>query len=276
MSRTSFYGKLREIFDEKIALRLAEAIEEEFLSFEKLATKEDLNEIKKTLKELIVFQKNSEVRFAKIEESILKLTEAQKKTEERMGILEQKMAELAEAQKRTEERVNELAEAQKRTEERVNELAEAQKRTEKRLEKLIGVVEDIKVEVGSISHTVGHSLEDKAIIKLPSILKEKFGIELDGELKRGFLENKKGVLEEINVFGFGKKNGERIFIIGEGKARFGKGDLKDFLKKIERFGEIYGKPFPIIITYIFSKKEVEERVQALKISYFLSYQLEKL
>ncbi len=318
MSRTSFYGKLRELFDEKIAFRLAEAIEEEFLSFDKLATKEDLNEIKETLKELVIFQKNSEIRFEKIEESILKLTEAQKRTEERvnelaeaqkrteerLGILEQKMAELAEAQRRTEERLGileekmarlaeaqektelrmnkleekmaELAEAQRETEKTVRELSEAQKKTEKRLEKLIGVVEDIKVDVGSISHTVGHSLEDKAILKLPSILKEKFGIELDGELKRGFLENEKGVLEEINVFGFGKKNGERIFIIGEGKARFGKGDLKDFLKKIERFGKIYGKPFPIIITYIFSTKEVEEKVQDLKISYFLSYQLEKL
>ncbi len=254
MATLQIYERLRKVLDEKVALEIAEAIGEAYNIFERVVTKEEFIELKQVIKELAEAQRETE-------KAIKGLTEAQKKTEERMDKLEEKMAELAEAQKKTEQRLNELA--------------VAQNKTEKRLEKLIGVVDDMKVELGGISHTVGHTLEDKAIIKLPNILRERYGIELEGELMRGFLENKRGDVEEINVYGFGKKNGEKVFIIGEGKARFGKGDLKDFLKKIERYGEIYGKPFPIIITFIFSNREVEEKVKELGITYFLSYQLER-
>ncbi len=240
MATLQIYERLRKVLDEKVALEIAEAIGEAYNIFERVVTKEEFGELKKVLEELAEAQKETE-------KAVRELAEAQKKTEERMNKLEEKMAELA----------------------------EAQKKTERRLEKLIGVVDDMKVELGGISHTVGHTLEDKAIIKLPNILRERYGIELEGELRRGFLENKRGNVEEINVYGFGKRNGEKVFIIGEGKARFGKGDLKDFLKKIGRYGEIYGKPFPIIITFIFSKREVEEKVKELGITYFLSYQLER-
>ncbi len=184
------------------------------------------------------------------------------------------MAELAEAQRKTEERLNELAEAQRKTEERLNELAEAQRKTEEGLNKLIGVVRRIEKIVGGHSHTIGHTLEDKAILKLPKILKERYGFEVEGKLKRGFLENDKGEEEEMNLYGYAKKDGERYFIIGEGKSRFSKEDLKDFENKLKRF-KGKGTQFPIIITYIFSSKKVEEEAKKKGINVFISYELEE-
>ncbi len=219
------------------------------------------------MEELIEAQKKSEERLSRLEKVVEELAEAQKRTEQRVN-------ELAEAQKRTEQRVNELAEAQKRTEQRVNELAEAQKRTEEEIRRLSKSLKDLNIRVGGISESLGHPLEDKAIAKLPAILKEKYGIELFEGLKRDYLENLQGRMEELNFFGFGEKNGSKIFIIGEGKARFGIKDLKDFEKKIKRFGKKYGEPFPIVVTYIFSKAELKDELKTKGINFFLSYELE--
>ena len=255
-----------------------------------LIAKEEILKIWNTLKEISEGNKKAEERLTRLEASVAELVEAQKRTEQRLAVLEEKMAELAEAQKKTEQRVNELAEAQKRTEQRVNELAEAQKRTEQRvnelaetqkktekeIQKLTGTVSNLQKSVGGLSHGFGHILEDKAILKLPEILKKKFRITLDGELKKGFLENKNGIEEEVNIFGFGKKNGKRIFILGEGKARFGEKDLKEFEKKISRFETIYANIFPIVITYVFSKARFEEKLKEKGIFYLLSYDLERV
>ncbi len=266
MEKISFYKKLREVFEENIAVKLTEAFEEQFAIYEKIVTKDEFNELKEIVRELSFAQKRSE-------EKIGELVEAQKKTEERMNKLEEKMAELAEAQKKTEERMNkleekmaELAEAQKETEKAIKELVEAQKKTEKRINNLTEIV-------GGHSHTIGQILEDKAILKLPFLLKERYGIEVEGKLRRGFIKNDKDEFEETNIYGYGKRDGEKVLILGEGKSRFGKGDLKDFLKKVKRF-ERKNKVFPIIITYIFSSPKVEEEVKKLNLSYFLSFELE--
>ena len=239
MSELTIYEKLRDVLEEKAALKIAQAITEAVSFYEKIVTKDEFIELKIIVKDLL---------------------EAQKRAEERLTALEEKMAELAEAQRKTEQRVNELAEAQKRTEESLN--------------KLIGVVEDLKEQMGGHSHTIGHILEDKAIAKLPKILKERYGIEIEGKLKRGYLENDREEMEEINVFGFGKKDGQRILILGEGKSRFSKNDLKDLQKKVSRFKKRY-EVFPVIITYIFSSYKVEEEVKEKGLATFLSFEFEE-
>jgi len=258
---------------------------------------------KDTAKSLDSFKKLTEENFNKVWKSINELTEAHKKSEERLTRLERVVEELAEAQKRTEERVNELAEAQKKAEERltrlervVEELAEAQKKAEERLtrlektvEKLVEAqkkteesinrltltVEDLKTQVGGHSHTIGHILEDKAIAKLPKILKKRFNFEIDVPLKRGYLENDKGLKEEVNIFGFAKKNGIRFLLLGEGKTRFSKKDLNDFQEKIRRFEKKYENIFPFIVTYILSSAELEEEIKEKGIQCFLSFEFER-
>jgi hypothetical protein len=87
MNEIEIFQKLKEVVDEKVALKIAEVITETARFYNKLVTKDEFKELK---------------------EIVAELAEAQKKTEERLGILEEKMEELAEAQKKTEEAILEL------------------------------------------------------------------------------------------------------------------------------------------------------------------------
>ena len=205
-------------------------------------TRQDFDELKGVVRELVEAQKRTEGR---VEE----LVEAQKRTEIRVE-------ELAEAQKRTEIRVVELAEAQKRTEIRVVELAEAQKQTETGLISLTKEVrtltrshKELQRQVGGISNTIGYGLEDKAFPILPDLLKRDFGIEVD-KLYRRFLLYPDGKDDEINIYGEGKREGQKVYVIGEANAQLGRRDVNRFLRMLKRVQAFLPDELvPLLLTY---------------------------
>ena len=293
MDKKNIYEKLKEVLEEKAALGVAEAIVQAVESSERRISKEEFDFIKETMRKILKlheengnkisellkvqkdtaksldsFKKLTEENFNKVWKSINELTEAHKKSEERLTRLERVVEELAEAQKKAEERLTRL-------EKTVEKLVEAQKKTEESINRLTLTVEDLKTQVGGHSHTIGHILEDKAIAKLPKILKKRFNFEIDVPLKRGYLENDKGLKEEVNIFGFAKKNGIRFLLLGEGKTRFSKKDLNDFQEKIKRFEKKYENIFPFIVTYILSSAELEEEIKEKGIQCFLSFEFER-
>ncbi len=153
--------------------------------------------------------------------------------------LAEKIDQLAEAQRRTEERLNKLAEAQRRTEERLNELAkrvdqlaEAQRRTEERLNKLVEAMDLLRREVGRLSDTIGFGLEDIARVVLPGWLYRHLGVEVD-ELERRFIEVDGGEIE-VNLYGEGVRNGEKIVVVGECKSRIYGRDVEQFYRRVYR------------------------------------------
>jgi len=182
-------------------------------------------------------------------DKILELAEAQKRTEQRVEELAEAQKELTEAQKRTEQRVEELAEAQKRTEQRVEELAEAQKRTEEALRQVIKKQDVMAKELGGLSNSFGYFLENEAIKFLPGILKQEKGIEIQ-IMDRRFIVYADGKDDEINIYGEGLKEGEKVYIVGESKSQLGKKDADRFQKLILRVsGHVKGKVYPVIITH---------------------------
>ncbi len=208
--------------------------------------------------------------FEELKAVVRELAEAQRRTE---GSLESFKRTTEENFNRVWKAIDELAEAQKRTEERVEELAEAQKKTEQRLAKLIGEVEDIKENLGGLSHTVGYRLEDEAFKALPELLKRDFNIEVIGRLKREFIEIGKNRYIEVNIWGKGKKNGKEYVIIGEGKSQLKKKDIDLFLKKMEEVKRhIPKEQIPLIITYI-AHPSVQEYAANNKIKLYFSYEL---
>lgn len=127
----------------------------------------------------------------------------------------------------------ELAKAQKRTEGRVVELAEAQKQTEtglialtKEVRTLTRSHKELQRKVGGISNTIGYGLEDKAFPILPDLLKRDFGIEVD-KLYRRFLLYPDGKDDEANIYGEGKREGKKVYVIGEAKAPLANGTWTD-------------------------------------------------
>jgi uncharacterized coiled-coil protein SlyX len=137
---------------------------------------------------------------------------------------------LAEAQVRTEERVTRLeeavtrlAEAQART---VTRLADAQARTEERVARVEVSLRELAQQVGKLSDTIGFGLEDISRVVLPGWLSRHEGIEVD-ELTRTFLEVD-GEVVEINLYGVGVRDEEKVVILGEARSRIYEHDVKEF------------------------------------------------
>ncbi len=266
-------------------------------------SREEFDELKSAMTELAKAQARTEARIDSLAERIEELTEAQKRTDARVDTLAQRLEELAEAQKRTEARVEELAQAQKRTEARVEELAEAQKRTEARVEELAeaqkrtearveelaqaqkkteevlhGVIKEqknMKKEIGGLSATIGYTLENRAISKLPAILQKDFGIHID-LMDRRFIEYPDGQEEEINIYGEGRSNGDQIYIIGESKSQLGRKDVDKFYKRIGRLETLFrGKIIPVLVTHLVRPKVERYALGKIKdLLIYKSYQLE--
>ncbi len=187
-------------------------------------TKEDFSELKEIVKELAEAQKE--------------LAEAQKASEQRLTKLEITVGELAEAQKRTEIRVEELAEAQKRTEEEIRKLA-------------IGL-NNLRGDVGGLSRSFGYAFENEAYRMLPKALKEKYGIEITEKFIRTEIKD-----TEINIIGFGRRNGTEVVVVGEAKTRLERMEVFDELEdKVKVIKEEYpGKEIVrVLVTHFASKK----------------------
>jgi len=203
-----------------------------------------------------------------LSEKIKELAEAQKRTEKRVEELaeaqkrsEERIEELAEAQKRSEERIEELAEAQKRSEERIKELAEGQARMQEAITRLAIGLDELRKQVGGISHALGYALENEAFRMLPGILKEKYGITIKKKFIRKEIDG-----YEINIFGIGTKDGKEVLIIGEaevkisGKPKPGGGIFKDLEKKTSIIKRHYpGKEIvKVIVTHFAGNAVVKE------------------
>lgn len=175
--------------------------------------------------------------------------------------------------------VGELAIAQKRTEQRVGELAIAQKKTEvglmalsKDVQALTRSHQDLKKQVGGLSHTVGFRLEDDAFRALPNLLKRDFGFIIEDRLKRQFILDNEGAYIEINILGIATKNGKKVTIVGEGKSQLSKNNVNEFIKKrLKRLENVYEEIFPILVTYMISEPDVEEYAKEKGIALYYSY-----
>jgi len=164
-----------------------------------------------------------EARVGRLEEAIAKLAEAQAKSEERLAALEARTGKLEDAVARLEVAVAKLAEAQAKSEERLSRLEEA-------VAKLAEGLDALRVEVGRLSETVGFGLEDIARVVLPGWLHRHLGFEV-GELRRELLQVK-GEEVEVNLYGEGSLNGERVVVLGDVKSKISDSDVERFYRRV--------------------------------------------
>jgi len=156
----------------------------------------------------IVDERVEEIRatrqdFNELKGAVQELAQAQARAEQRMGGLERAMLELAQAQVRTEQQIRELVQAQR----------------------------DLARQVGRLSDNIGYGLEDIAKIVLPGYLQRHFGIVLEGvlgeELDRHFFHID-GSDVEINLYGEGERDGQRVVVLGEAKSRIYRSEVEKF------------------------------------------------
>jgi predicted nuclease with TOPRIM domain len=156
--------------------------------------------------------------------------------------------------------VRELAEAQKRTEQRVEELAQAQRRTEQAVERLAQ-------QVGKLSDVVGFTLEELARELAPAYLAERYGIRVSS-LERQFF-TLDGEEVEIDFYGEGTRDGERVVVIGEARSRIYGRDVESLARKAKALGpQLTGTPVPAMFGFAIhpSAREVASRTGALVIT----------
>ena len=191
-----------------------------------------------------------------------------KETRENFKKVWEAINELTEAQRRTEERLNQLTE-------RVNQLAEAQRRTEEELRKLTGEVAILKERVEGISHSVGYTLENASYRALPLLLKRDLGIEIEDRLKRKYFRLGDRMIQ-INIFGYGHKDGERVMIMGESKVRPSRKELRAFINRVKRMEKQEGiKVIPVVVAHDFPP-EIETYLDELGVTYYWSYEFDEV
>lgn len=108
----------------------------------------------------------------------------------------------------------------------VKELTEAQKRTEEEIRKLAIGLDNLRVEVVGLGRSFGYAFENEAYRMLPKALKEKYNIEIIEKLIRKEIGD-----YEINILGFGRRNGIEVVVVGEVKTRLEKMEVFDELEE---------------------------------------------
>jgi len=270
LSTTEIFNRLNKNLDEQAAWAITSVITDVYdklaeKDFDSLATKDEFNELRDAIKQLTEAQ-------SRTEEKVEQLAGAQSKTEE-------KLDQLAEAQNKTEKRLEQLAEAQNKTEKRLEQLAkgqiqlaEAQRKTEEELAKLTIVVGQVQKNLGGLSDSVGFMLEDRGYKALPALLEERFGIEVQGKLIRTYLENARGLREEVNIYGKGLRDSSELVVIGESKSQLSEKHIDRFERKLARLTPVFKvEVFPLMITYM-AEPETMKRAEEENIAVFMSYE----
>jgi len=158
----------------------------------------------------------------------------------------------------TKKEFNELKEIVRKLGKSINELAEAQKRTEERLE--------------GLSDTIGYSLENRAYKALPKIL-ATYGLKVEGRLLRRYVkvDNKE---RQLNIYGYARRNGKRLLVLGETKVRPSKKEFARFEKLCKKLEKQEGLPvFKIFVAHDFPPA-IEKELSEKEILPIWSYDLE--
>ncbi|MCX7948415.1 MAG: hypothetical protein N2504_07515 [candidate division WOR-3 bacterium] len=181
-------------------------------------------------------------------------------TREDFSELKQIVKELAEAQKRTESKLEAVVEEQRKLAEEQRKLAEAQRKSEEAIRRLAIGLNRLQGIVGGIGRSIGYALENEAYRMMPKVLRERYGIEVEEKLIRKEVKGK-----EINLLGFGKKNGLEVVIVGEAKMRL---ERKGVFRELEEKVKIVREEYPerevikVLVTHFSTKAMLEEAEKA--------------
>jgi len=179
--------------------------------------------------------------------------------------LRQTVSGLMEVTQRHSQEIAELRQA-------VRELVETTKKHGQVLRRLELDQQDIRKQLGGLAMAFGYRLEDDAYLALPRLLKQDYGIEVQGRLKRDYLVDRQGNYLEVNILGEGVREGETITIVGESKAQLSANEIDRFLRrKVRRLQGVYPNLFPIIVTYMTTSPDVLEHARQRGVAVYFSY-----
>ncbi len=301
----AIYEKLKEVMDPRAAEGVAEVLgnavqqvqdsmtERWFrtLDAEIRGLREEIEErfarMQQTVEDILRVQRQHTEEIAELRQAtqqntqaIAELREMTQKNTQAIAELRQTVAELVQMTRQNTEAIAELRQTtQQHSEEisdlrrTVQELVEVQKQTQEDIRRLTWGLDDLRKQVGGLSMTIGYTLENAAYKALPHLLNRDYGLQIDGELTRRFVEDNQGDHIEVNIFGQARRNGETLTIVGESKAQLSKNDVDSFLRrKVQRLQGRYPNLFPLLVVHMTSEWDVEAYARELGVAVYFSYQ----
>ena len=128
-----------------------------------------------------------------------------------------------------------------------------------------------------MSDAVGYNLENQSYRGLPPLLQRDLGIEVDGRLIRRYLPGEKeGQCLQVNIYGWGKKNGQKMLILGEAKTSISRREISRFQKMVKRAAQLENISLNDICQVIVVHNvvpNIEEYVREQGIHLYWSYDL---
>ncbi|MCS6950479.1 MAG: methyl-accepting chemotaxis protein, partial [bacterium] len=231
--------------------------------------REAVAELRQTVERLVQITEQHSRDITDLREATQRNTEAIAELRQTVERLVQVTEQHSQMFKEMTQRVQQNTENIEKLRQRVEELSE---RTQREIRDLVKSIADLRRQFGGLAMTVGYSLEDQAYKALPSLLQRDYGIQVEGRLKRQFVQDSEGRYLEVNIFGQARRDGETVTIVGEGKVQLSKNDVKEFLRrKVKRLQEIYPNIFPVLVTRMISEWDAEDYARARGVALYYSY-----
>ena len=154
----------------------------------------------------------------------------------------------------------ELPRAMRVLTEEVRRLAEAQLKTER-------AVQELAVQVGRLSDAVGFTLEELARELGPAYLAQHYGIRVASLERRFFTVDSEEV--EVDFFGEGTRDGERVVVVGEVRSRIYGRDVEALVRRVRSLApQLAGTLVPALFGFVIhpSAREAADRTGVLLIA----------
>jgi predicted nucleic acid-binding Zn-ribbon protein len=232
------------------------------------------------VEELAAAQKRTEARVEELaaaqahtEQALARLTVRVDQLAVRMDQLTARLDQLTERVDQLAVRMDQLTARLDQLTERVDQLAVRMDQLAEQVGVLSRRLDDTNRQLGGLSATVGYTLEDIAYRGLPPLLQRDHGLVLAEPLRRDWLTDAEGRDVEVNILGRGTRDGETVWVIGEGKAQLSRNDVDRFLKRrVEPLTLVLGKVLPVLVTYMVTSRDVPQYAQAQGVALYYSYQ----
>ena len=221
------------------------------------------------------FRYFEEFRESLGEEVALKLARALAEIYENLSrsVTKEEFNELREIVREQGENLKVLTQRVDQLTQRVDQLTEDVRRLTGEMGKMKTDLSDLRRQVGGLSHTVGYTLENEAYRYLPGLLERDYGVRVEGDLLRTFVEDERGRPVEVNIFGRARRDGHTLIILGEAKAQLSRNDVDRFLRrKVKPLEGIFPEKFLVLVTHMITHPSVEEYARSRGIALYYSYQ----
>jgi len=112
----------------------------------------------------------------------------------------------------------------------------------------------IKKEVGfvkdrSMMDALCYELENRSFKALPALLKRDLDVEIEGRLLRKYIPGPDGRRYiQVNIYGWGRREGEKVLILGEAKTSLSKREVNKFMKHVKLVSSLEGVDGDHVIT----------------------------